>query len=197
MLALSGAVVEAEDWPQFRGPTGQGHSAETGLPTEWSESQNVLWKTRVVGWGWSSPVVAEGRVWLTTAVDEGSFSLRVLAFDVGTGAVENKRPFIVVPEEDGSPDGMTVDGEGCLWVAHWDGWRVVRYDPDGTIERVIEMPVQRPTSCMFGGADLSVLYITSATMLIEPDDLAKQPMAGNLFALQTDARGLPEPKFAG
>ena len=88
VVGLSGAVAaQQEDWPEFRGPTGQGHSAERGLPLAWSESQNVAWKTPLRGRGWSSPVVAGGRVWLTTAVAEaGGASLRALALDVGTGA---------------------------------------------------------------------------------------------------------------
>lgn len=107
LLALASLVVEAEDWPQFRGPTGQGHSAETGVPLEWNEARNVTWKTAVPGLGWSSPVVAGGRVWVTTAVpgqgalappkpsgggvpappkpSGGGVSLRALAFDVETG----------------------------------------------------------------------------------------------------------------
>lgn len=86
LLALFGFAVRAEDWPEFRGPTGQGHSAERGLPLEWAESRNVIWKTPVPGLGWSTPVVAGGRVWLTTAVRErGSASLRALAFDRETG----------------------------------------------------------------------------------------------------------------
>ena len=83
-LALAGAAT-ADDWPQFRGPTGQGHSTERGLPLEWSESRNVLWKTPVPGLGWSSPVIAGGRVWVTTAVKDHGGSLRALAFDVETG----------------------------------------------------------------------------------------------------------------
>src|SRR5688500_11353060 len=63
--------VDKEDWPQFRGPGGQGQSSEVGLPTQWSESKNVAWKVPVAGRGWSSPVVARGRVWLTTAVPVG------------------------------------------------------------------------------------------------------------------------------
>lgn len=79
-------VVSAEDWPQFRGPAGQGHSAETGLPIEWSESKNVAWKVPVPGRGWSSPVVAGGRVWLTTATSvQRDTSLRLMAFDVESG----------------------------------------------------------------------------------------------------------------
>ena len=84
LVVLAGLAVHAEDWPAFRGPTGQGHSAERRLPLEWSESRNVLWKSTVPGRGWSSPVVADGRVWVTTATDDGE-SLRALAFDVDTG----------------------------------------------------------------------------------------------------------------
>ena len=85
-VTLVGPAVHAQDWPAFRGPTGQGHSSERGLPLEWSESINVLWKMPVLGRGWSSPVVAGGRVWLTTATDaDGAGSLRLLAYDVETG----------------------------------------------------------------------------------------------------------------
>ena len=86
LLALAGgAAIRAEDWPQFRGPSGQGHSGETGLPLAWSESQNIVWKTPVPGRGWSSPVVAGGRAWLTTSVREKGASLRAIAYDVATG----------------------------------------------------------------------------------------------------------------
>lgn len=85
-LALTATAAGPEDWPEFRGPTGQGHSTEHGVPFEWSESRNVAWKTPVPGSGWSSPVVAGGRIWVTTAIGErGAASLRVLAFDVETG----------------------------------------------------------------------------------------------------------------
>jgi outer membrane protein assembly factor BamB len=84
-LTLAASTVEAQDWPQFRGPDGEGHSSEHGLPLEWSESRNVAWKAPVPGLGWSSPVVGGGRVWLTTAVDQRGISLRLMAFDVATG----------------------------------------------------------------------------------------------------------------
>ena len=94
LLASIGVSLRGEDWPQFRGPTGQGHSSEQGLPLRWSDSPagstNIAWKVPVVGSGWSSPAVAGGRVWLTTAVTEkaagrSAVSLRVLAFDVESG----------------------------------------------------------------------------------------------------------------
>src|SRR5687767_3236001 len=74
------------DWPQFRGPGGQGHSTETGLPLEWSDTRNVAWKAAVPGRGWSSPVAVGGKIWLTTAVgDNNSTSFRLMAFDAATG----------------------------------------------------------------------------------------------------------------
>jgi outer membrane protein assembly factor BamB len=79
------AAVSAEDWPQFRGPTGQGQSTDRGVPLEWSESRNVIWKTRLPGLGWSSPVIGGGRVWVTSAIKEHGGSLRALAFDLETG----------------------------------------------------------------------------------------------------------------
>src|SRR5438093_8401749 len=86
LIALASGRPRAEDWPQFRGPSGQGHSTERDVPLEWSESRNVRWKTPVPGRGWSSPVVSAGRVWLTTAVTErGGASLRALAFDADSG----------------------------------------------------------------------------------------------------------------
>ena len=80
-----GVGVRADDWPQFRGPMGQGHSTEHNVPVEWSESRNIAWKTPVPGRGWSSPVVAAGRVWLTTSVKANGASLRAVAYDVETG----------------------------------------------------------------------------------------------------------------
>jgi outer membrane protein assembly factor BamB len=85
LLVLSVFDVHAEDWPQFRGPTGQGSSTERGMPFEWSESKNVLWKTATPGRGWSSPVVAGGRVWMTTATTGEGASLRLIAFDAESG----------------------------------------------------------------------------------------------------------------
>ncbi len=91
LIAGASALAQAEDWPQFRGPTGQGHATERGLPLERSETRNILWKTPVPGLGWSSPAVANGRIWLTTVVESKerrgrlSASLRALAFDVTTG----------------------------------------------------------------------------------------------------------------
>lgn len=118
-------------------------------------------------------------------------------FDLDRGTLGNRRVFATVPEGAGYPDGSTVDAEGGLWNAHWDGWRLTRYAPDGRIDRVLELPVQRPTSCAFGGEGLDVLYVTSASNRLTPDDLRRGPQAGGLFAADVGVTGLPEPRFAG
>jgi sugar lactone lactonase YvrE len=118
-------------------------------------------------------------------------------FDPATGALGERRVFATLAANDGVPDGLTVDSEGFVWSAVWDGWRVLRYAPDGTIERTIRMPVQRPSSCMFGGPDLKTLYITSACVELGWDALKNGPLAGSLFALSTDVAGLPEAPFGG
>ena len=85
LVLLSGRTASAQDWPEFRGPGGQGHSAERDLPLEWDETRNVAWKTPLPGLGWSSPVVSVGRVWITTAIEQRGVSLRLMAFDIATG----------------------------------------------------------------------------------------------------------------
>jgi sugar lactone lactonase YvrE len=130
-------------------------------------------------------------------IDSAPREIYAYDFDLAGGGVKNRRRLVRIAEEHGLPDGMTVDAEGFLWVAQWSGGRVVRYDPDGKIERVIPMPVQRPTSVAFGGRDLTTLFITSGTMRMSEAELAAEPLAGNLFALETDVQGLPEPRFAG
>jgi sugar lactone lactonase YvrE len=143
------------------------------------------------GLGWSP----DNRTMYFT--DFGRRVIYAYDFDIETGAIRARRPFIEIPAEAGFPDGMTVDAEGCLWVAHWDGWRVTRYGPSGEALQIFRMPVQRPTSCAFGGPDLSVLYVTSARMGLTDDALESTPLAGSIFAIQTDTAGLVEPKFAG
>ena len=118
-------------------------------------------------------------------------------FDAATGAIANRRPFISTPDEDGVPDGLAVDSEGCIWSARWDGWKITRYDPSGKVEREIQLPVQRPTSCAFGGAHLDELYITSAWTALSDEQKKNQPFAGDLFRVKTNIKGLESPKFAG
>ena len=118
-------------------------------------------------------------------------------FDPGTSGIENRRVFIDSSDRPGLPDGLTVDREGYIWSARWDGWCVERYDPDGKLERTVRLPVQFPTSVMFGGENLDDLYITSARIEIPLAERQQHPQAGDLFCLKAGVRGLLEPKFAG
>ncbi|NQS92106.1 MAG: SMP-30/gluconolactonase/LRE family protein [Chloroflexi bacterium] len=118
-------------------------------------------------------------------------------FDPEEGQISNRRIFAEIPAVNGMPDGLTVDSDGFIWNAHWGGWRVTRYDPDGKIEREIKLPVQNVTSCIFGGEDLGELYITTAWFLLSEDERKEQPFAGDVFRVRPGVTGLPDPKFAG
>jgi len=123
---------------------------------------------------------------------------RIYAFDMGAdGELANRRIFARFGEGEGFPDGMTVDSDGCLWVAFWDGWCLRKIAPDGKVAEQFALPVQRPTSCTFGGADLDELYVTSARIGLDNDSLKMQPCAGGLFLLQTGSRGVRQEPFAG
>lgn len=129
--------------------------------------------------------------------DSGERTIFAHDYDGETGTLSNRRVFTQVPEGAGTPDGLTVDAEGFVWSAHWDGWCVTRYDPDGEVERVIDLPVPRPTSCVFGGKDLDTLYVTSARIRLSAEQLKQAPLSGSVFAIATNIRGLPEHRFAG
>ena len=123
---------------------------------------------------------------------------RVYAFDLdAAGNASNRRVFARFGEGDGYPDGMTVDVEGCLWIAFWDGWCVRRLSPSGERLQEIATPVQRPTSCAFGGEQLDQLFITSARRDLTADELARQPHAGGLFCCNPGVAGIAEMPFAG
>ena len=127
------------------------------------------------------------------------FHSRILAYDydVEAGTVANRRTFAEVPAEAGLPDGLIVDAAGFVWSAHWGGWRVTRYDPEGTVEREVKVPVANATCMAFGGEGLDELYVTTAWFMLSDDERAAQPAAGDLFRIATDVEGLVEPPFAG
>jgi sugar lactone lactonase YvrE len=113
------------------------------------------------------------------------------------GQATNRRTFIQFGEGDGYPDGMTVDAEGCLWIAFWDGWCVRRFSPEGERLAELKLPVARPTSCAFGGSNLDRLFVTSASIGLSVEDKASQPQAGGLFLLEPGVRGLADTPFGG
>lgn len=119
-------------------------------------------------------------------------------FDLRAGEIANRRPLITFDTTDGTPDGLTVDADGCIWVAVWDAWRISRFSPTGEEMQRIMMPVPRPTSCCFGGENLDTLYVTSASVRLSAEVLSKAPLSGSLFSIQIPGvHGLPETTFAG
>ncbi len=163
-----------------------------------------------------------GRLWIVSAngvaeqVRDGITCSNGLAFDRArgrvyfvdspTGVIERadldaeRRPGPFQPfasASKGTPDGSCTDAAGFLWNAEWGGQRLCRYSPDGLLERVLELPVSRPTCCTFGGARYRTLFVTSARAYMTEDELAREPEAGSLFAIELDdAEGLPADLFA-
>ena len=134
------------------------------------------------------------RFWFADTLDK---KLSVFDYDHETGSIANRRPFADTVGLGYGPDGGTIDEQGFIWVAMWDGWKVSRFAPDGRLDREVILPVSKPTSCMFGGPDLRTLYVTSAVWDLQGAALSEQPQAGGLFALNVGVAGLPEPRFAG
>jgi sugar lactone lactonase YvrE len=112
----------------------------------------------------------------------------------GPGVLAGRRTLIDVSEFRGGPDGMTVDAEGGIWVAFYDGSRVRRFAPDGTLTEEVVLPVTQPTSCTFGGPDLMDLFITTSRENL-PDD--EQPAAGAIFHVRPGVQGRPTLPYAG
>ncbi|MBK8905140.1 MAG: SMP-30/gluconolactonase/LRE family protein [Anaerolineaceae bacterium] len=135
----------------------------------------------------------------TTMYHNDSVKGFVYAFDLqDDGTVRGKRPFTQLTfAKDGAPDGMTVDSENCLWLAHYGGARLTRFAPTGEILEVVPLPVPNVTSCTFGGPNLDTLYITTAAQNMSAAELEKYPLSGSLFAYQPGVKGLPTPQFAG
>ena len=131
-------------------------------------------------------------------VDSMTFSVQAFDYDAAAGTLANGRRVITVAEELGTPDGMTIDEEGMLWVAHWGGWAVRRWNPHtGALLASIALPVAQVTACTFGGPALDVLYITTAGGWLSAEQQAAQPLAGALFSVVPGVRGLPAYRFAG
>ncbi len=132
------------------------------------------------------------------ATDSSARQIWTFDYDPEEGLVGEGRLFAEVPDGAGFPDGCCLDAEDHYWGAHWDGSRVTRYRPDGSIERTIALPVPRVTSCCFGGADLDVLYVTSARVGLSPAQLEAAPLSGAVFAVTgLGVKGRPMRRFGG
>ena len=122
----------------------------------------------------------------------------IYQFDVeGDGRIANKRVFAEFTKAEGSPDGMTTDAEGCLWVCLWQGWCIIRLKPDGSRDRRISLPVSQVTSCTFAGDRLDRLFVTSARIGLSDEQLQQEPLAGGFFEVDPGVTGLPTQQFAG
>ena len=126
--------------------------------------------------------------------DSAHPTLWALDYDIARGQFSGRREFATWPQ----PvifDGAAVDAEGGLWVAQFRAGRVVRYLPDGRLDREVAMPVTNPTMVAFGGPALDTLYVTSARQYLSPEELAREPLAGAIFSFRPGVKGLPEPLF--
>ena len=118
-------------------------------------------------------------------------------FDLASGSIRNRRPFVEFPTEIGYPDGLIVDAEGFVWVALWEGGSVHRYAPDGRLDLIVPVPASQTTKCAFGGKNLQDLYVTTAAMGLDAAARAQQPHAGSLFRIRPGVRGKKVNRYAG
>lgn len=148
--------------------------------------------------------ISNGMAWnkdhtLFYYIDTPTFEVVAYDYNKWNGNISNKKTIIKVPKEHGYPDGMTIDSEGMLWIAHWDGWQLTRWHPNtGEQLHKISLPAAKVTSCTFGGKNLDDLYITTASKEMTEDELQKQPLAGSLFVVRNCGfTGLPAFEFEG
>ncbi|MCE7056820.1 SMP-30/gluconolactonase/LRE family protein [Algoriphagus sp. AGSA1] len=129
-------------------------------------------------------------------IDTPTRQIKAYRFDLDEGTLEFEKVAVEIPEEMGMPDGMCIDQDGMLWVAHYGGWGVNRWDPmTGELVEKIELPVPNVTSCAFGGENLDMLLITSAQENMSSEDLKSSPKSGDVFLVKTGARGIEANRF--
>ncbi|BAT51241.1 SMP-30/gluconolaconase/LRE domain-containing protein [Nostoc sp. NIES-3756] len=157
-------------------PDGSLHLMETGL-------------TISNGLGWSPD---QKTFYLT---DSSQQKIYAYNFDAVTGKISDRRIFVNLTGESFYPDGMAIDNQGNIWSAMWDGWCVICFNPQGKEISRIKLPVQRPTSCTFGGEDLRTLYITSASVGLSEQEIEQSFYSGDLFAVETNTIGLQTDSF--
>ncbi|MGI9179267.1 MAG: SMP-30/gluconolactonase/LRE family protein [Longimicrobiaceae bacterium] len=159
-------------------PGGSLHVMETGL-------------TISNGLGWSP----DGKTFYLT--DSPEKTIYAYDFDAATGEISGRRVLVDLSGESSVPDGLSVDGEGHIWSAQWDGWCVIRFAPDGREVLRVPMPVKRPTSCAFGGTERTQLYVTSASIDMSEEQIEENVSAGDLFCLEARVAGLAFHHFGG
>jgi sugar lactone lactonase YvrE len=155
-------------------------------------------RCRAVLPGWLTP---NGMAWSPDGAtmymaDTRRGTIEAFDFDEDAGELRNRRLFADLAALPGGPDGATVDSEGFLWSAIFDGGCLVRLDPRGRIDRVLRLPVSKPTSCTFGGPGHATLFVTTASRVLAPARLAAEPLAGQVLALDVGVGGPPPRTFA-
>ncbi len=131
-------------------------------------------------------------------IDTPTSCVSAFKYDPDSGEISGKRKIISIPPDQGKPDGMTIDEEGMLWIAHWGGGCVSRWDPgEGRQISTIKVPAPNVTSCAFGGIRLDELYITTSRASLNEEDLRNYPNTGGLFKVKPGVRGIREPVFGG
>lgn len=199
------ALVAATEEPNPHNRLNDGKCDRSGR--FWAGTMSAKWKKDgslyMLGEGgaltrkWSGIVCSNGLAWneddtVMYYIDTGDRAVYAFDYRAEDGAIANRRVLIDFSGEEGSPDGMTIDAEGMLWIAHWGGWQVTRWDPrTGRKLASVAVPAKNVTSCTFGGEGLDELYITSARNGNDDGELAEQPLAGALFRVKTDTAGLP------
>ena len=159
---------------------------------------NLTFRTMI-----SSVTTSNGLAWSSDHktlyyIDTPTLKVAAYRFDPETGDISHKKTAITIPKGQGHPDGMTIDEEGMLWVAHYGGAKVSRWDPvKGEMIAAVEIPAPQVTSCTFGGLHRDRLYITTARQGMEEEALKTYPEAGGLFCVEPGVKGMPSSIFAG
>lgn len=135
------------------------------------------------GLGWNSNST---KFYLT---DSPKRIIYVYDYNLETAGLSNRKIFAKIDEKDGYPDGLCIDEEDYIWSAHWNGWKITRYKPNGSIDSIYQLPVPKVTSCNFGGEDMKTLFITTASVDLTEEELKNAPLSGNVFFLKTEVKG--------
>ena len=146
--------------------------------------------------------IANGMAWTDDGatfyyIDSPLRRVDVFDYDLATGAISGRRPYLTFDDRVPKPDGMSIDSEGGLWIAFWDAAEIRRYGPSRELDVVVRVTATQVTSCAFGGPDLRDLYITSARTELSAEALAEQPHAGGLFHVRAPVPGVLPHRFAG
>jgi sugar lactone lactonase YvrE len=164
------------------GSMAQDHQAGAG--NLFTVYPNLDWKLQRSGVSISNGLAWSNDQKTMYYIDSPTRCVQAFKYDPETGIISEGRVAFSIPAEEGTPDGMTIDREGMLWIAHWDGWQVARWNPE-TGDKLLgyKLPAAQITSCAFGGPELSDLYITSAREGLTESDIRAQPLAGSVFVI--------------